>query len=322
MSRPVTVEEAAALLRQADDILILMHQYPDGDTIGCGYALARALQSLGKRVAARCCDPIPPKYDYLTDGVEFPLFTPRFICPVDVADPKLLGSLAEPGRQADLCVDHHGTNVGYADALLLDASCGAAAMVVARLIDALGVPLDRYLAECLYTGLATDTGCFKYPSTTPEAHLLAARLLEAGVRHGMINERMFDRKSRARLELEKLALASIRYAYGGRCAVMTVTNEMVAASGATEEDMDGLAPIPRQIEGVWVGITLRQKPGGAFKVSIRTGGGVNAVAIAARFNGGGHPGAAGCEIAGTGEEAADALIAAVGEAVPGIREEI
>ena len=191
-------------------------------------------------------------------------------------------------------------------------------MVVARLIDALEVPFDRYLAECLYTGLSTDTGCFKYSSTTPEAHRLAARLLEAGVRHGMINERMFDQKSRARLELERMALASIRYAYGGRCAVMTVTNEMVAASGADEADMDGLASIPRQIEGVWVGITLRQKPEGAYKVSIRTGEAANAAAIAAQFDGGGHPGAAGCELNGTAQETADALIAAVALAVPQI----
>lgn len=318
MSRRITVEEAAALLRGAEDILILMHQYPDGDTVGSGYALARALQTLGKRVSARCCDPIPPKYDYFTDGARFPDFTPRFICCVDVADPKLLGALAPLGEKADLCVDHHGTNTAYAEALLLDSGCGAAAMVVARLIDALGVPLDRYLAECLYTGLSTDTGCFKYPSTTPEAHRLAARLLEAGVRCGMINERMFDRKSRARLELERMALASIRFALNGRCAVMTVTREMIASSGVTEADMDGLAPIPRQIEGVWVGITLRQKPEGDFKVSIRTGEAANAALIAARFGGGGHPGAAGCELSGTAREAADALIAAAADTVPDI----
>ncbi len=318
MSRPVTEREAAALLKEADDILILMHQYPDGDTIGCGYALALALQSLGKRVRPLCCDAIPEKYAYITDGTDFPAFTPQFICAVDVADPKLLGSLDELGRQADLCIDHHGTNVQYAKALLLDASCGAAAMVMHRVLRELGVPLDERLAACLYTGLATDTGCFKYANTTPAAHRLAAELMEQGIPFARINEAMFDRRSRARMELERLALADLRYAFGGRCAVMTVTNEMVKAAGATEDDMEGLAPIPRQIEGVWVGATLREKADGSFKVSLRTGEKANAAAIAALLGGGGHAGAAGCTVPAPRKAAEAAVLDAVAAAIPDI----
>ena len=313
MSRRVTVAEAAARLRGVDDILILMHQYPDGDAIGCGYSLALALQKLGKRVRPLCPDAIPQKYDYLTDGTEFPDFEPRFICAVDVADPKLLGSLADLGRRADLCIDHHATNVEYATELLLDATCGAAAMVVYQVIAALGVELDARMAECLYTGLATDTGCFKYQSTTPLAHRMAAELLERGVRHGYINERMFDRKSRARMELERMALEGMGYFFDGRCAIMTVTNEMVAATAATENDMEGLAPIPRQIEGVWVGVTMRQKADGHFKVSIRTGAMADASAIAAKLGGGGHKGAAGCTVNGPAEAAMATVLKAVEE---------
>ena len=311
MSRRVTVEEAAARLREADDILLLMHQYPDGDAIGCGYGLAFALQSLGKRVKPLCADEIPQKYDYLTEGAQFPDFEPRFICAVDVADPKLLGPLADLGRRADLCIDHHATHVEYAKELLLDATCGAAAMVVYQVMEALGVTLDRRMAECLYTGIATDTGCFKYPSTTPLAHRMAADLMECDVRHGFINELMFDRKSRARIELERMALDGMRYFFDGRCAVMTITNEMMAAAAATENDMEGLAPIPRQIEGVWVGVTLRQKADGNYKVSIRTGAKADASAIAAKLGGGGHKGAAGCTVSGTQEEAIATILSAV-----------
>jgi len=318
MSRRVTVADAAALLQEADDILLLLHQYPDGDTIGSGYALALALQALGKRVRPACSDPIPPKYTYLTEGVEFPQFTPQFICAVDVADVKLLGSLAEVGKTAQLCIDHHATNVEYATHLLLDAACGAAAMVVRRVIAALGVPLTPRMAACLYTGLATDTGCFKYPNTTPEAHRLAAELIEYGAPYAAINEAMFDRKSRARMEIERLELSSMQYHFGGRCAVMVITNAMIAEAGATEDDMEGLAPLPRQVEGVWVGVTLRQKADGGFKVSIRTGALADASAVAGYLGGGGHRGAAGCAVNRPLDEAIARVLDAIAHTVDGI----
>ena len=118
--------------------------------------------------------------------------------------------------------------------------------------------------------------------------------------------------------LERLALDSIRFYYGGRCAVMFITTAMVACSGAGENDMEGLAPISRQIEGVWVGVTLRQKPDGSYKVSVRTGTHADAAAICARLGGGGHVRAAGCSLTGTAEEAVNQLLAAVRDMVPAI----
>ncbi len=319
MSRAITVEQTADRLRAADDIRILLHQFPDGDTIGSGYALARALRALGKRVRVDCCDAIPAKYAYITDGMTHPDFAPQFICAVDVADPRLLGSLRAEGERAHLCIDHHATNVQYADELLLDASCGAAAMVVRRVIAALGVSLDRAMADALYTGLSTDTGCFKYENTTPAAHRLAAELMECGADYAHINEAMFERRSRARMELERLALEGMRYPFDGRCAVMTITRAMIAAAGAGEDDMEGLAPIPRQIEGVWVGVTLRERrDGSGYKVSLRTGEQADASAIAARLGGGGHRRAAGCSVDGDADTAIAAVLDAVRTVVPKI----
>lgn len=319
MSERITSERAAALLNAADHILILTHQYPDGDTLGSGYALCRALTALGKTARVLCADEIPGKYGYMTEGVAEPDFEPAFICAVDVADRRLLGpSLEALADRADLCIDHHGSNIQYARHLLLDASCAATAIMIYHVIRIMGAPVDRATAECIYTGIATDTGCFKYANTSPEAHRIAAELMEIGIRHEMINRVMFDIKSRARLELERLALDSIRFYYGDRCAVMFITNEMVTRSGAGENDMEGLAPISRQIEGVWVGITLRQKADGCFKVSVRTGTHADAAAICSRLGGGGHNRAAGCSLAGTAEEAVAQLLAAVKETVPEI----
>lgn len=320
MSRVVTVRQAADRLSAADDILILLHQYPDGDTIGSGYALYRALTTLGKRVRVACADAIPEKYAYITDGITFAEFQPQFVCAVDVADPKLLGALREVGQGANLCIDHHATNVQYADELLLDATCGATTMLVRQVIAALGVPLTAAMADCLYTGLATDTGCFKYENTTPAAHELAAELISCGAAYARINEAMFERKSRARLELERVALAGMTFPFDGRCAVMTITNAMIAAAGAGEDDMEGLAPIPRQVEGVWVGVTMREKADGNYKVSLRTGERADASAIAARLGGGGHKRAAGCSVSGDSDAAAAAVLAAIAAEVDGITE--
>lgn len=321
MSKPVTVAQTAAWLKEQDHILILMHQYPDGDTIGSGFALCRALQAMGKTVRTACHDVIPQKYAYMTDDVPQPDFEPAVIVAVDVADPKLLGESLQPlGDRVALCIDHHGSNKGYAQQLLLDANSTAAAMLVAQVIDALGVPLDRVMAECLYTGVATDSGCFKYSNTDAAAHRLAARMIEMGARIEMINREMFDVKSRARVELERLALDSMEFHCHGKVAFMAITNDMIARSGAVENDMEGLAPIPRQIEGVWVGVTLRQKADGSYKVSVRTGTHADASAICAQLGGGGHVRAAGCAPQGDKAAVIEQLLDAIQQAVPRVNE--
>lgn len=319
MSELLTVEQTAQRLSDADRILLLTHQYPDGDTLGSGYALCLALRRLGKTVRVECSDAIPEKYAYMTAGIEMPSFSPAFICAVDVADTTLLGDrLSVYADKVDLCIDHHNSNVQYARELLLDAGCAATAMLIYEVIQALGVSLDTAIAQCLYTGIATDTGCFKYSNTSALAHRMAANLIECGINYDMINRTMFDIKSRARVELERLALESMTFYFGGRCAIMIITNEMVERSGAGENDMEGLAPLPRQIEGVWVGVTLRQKPDGNFKVSVRTGNHANAADICSRLGGGGHLRAAGCAMNRTAEESVQRLLTTIREAVPGI----
>ena len=143
--------------------------------------------------------------------------------------------------------------------------------------------------------------------------------MDRGADYAAINRSMFDIKSRARVELERLALESMKFYLGGRCAVMVITNDMVEASGAKENDMEGLAPLPRQIEGVWVGVTLRQKADGAFKVSVRTGTHADASAICVKLGGGGHVGAAGCAMAGPAEDAIARILSVVADTVEGIR---
>ncbi len=318
MTQYITDKQAADLLRKADNILLLAHQYPDGDTLGSNYALCMALRSMGKRVRVLCGDPIPEKYNYMTAGVEMPDFEPEYICALDVADAKLLGPQvqAEYSHRVDLCIDHHSTHAGYATYACVDPSCAAAAMLILRIIRLLEVELTPAMATCIYTGIATDTGCFKYSNADATAHRMAADCMDLDIPYEMINRVNFDMKSRARIELERLALDGMEFYHQGRVAIMTISNDMVKQSNAEENDMEGLPPIPRQIEGVWVGVTLRQKADGNYKISVRTGTHADASAICVLLGGGGHNRAAGCAVEGTLEEAKTAILKAVEQALP------
>ena len=321
MSERISAAAVAEQLRAADRIAILTHQFPDGDTLGSAFALCRALHTLGKQARVLCSDPLPEKFAYMWENLPPQEFEPAFVCAVDVADAKLLGdNLACFADKVALCIDHHATHRNYAERLMLNADYAATAMMMVDVLDELGVTIDIPMADCLFTGISTDTGCFKYSNVTPLTHRMAARLMECGAHAEAINRAMFDIKSRARLTLEQMALSAITYHYQERVAVMLITEEMMKQSGAAEDDMEGLSPLPRQIEGVWVGFTLRQKSDGNYNVSARTGNHADASAICGLLGGGGHARAAGCTLSGSVDEIVDCLLDATARAVPRITE--
>lgn len=314
----ITLESAAKTLLSKDKILILTHRSPDGDTIGSGYALAMALRKLGKNVKVDCTDPFPEKYSYFTDKLEKLEFDEEFVVSVDIADTKLLGEkLSDYADKIDLCIDHHGSNTKYAKEYYVEASAAAAAQVIAKLIRFMNVEFDKDIANAIYTGITTDTGCFRYTNVTAETHRIAADMIDCGAESGMINRLMFETKSRSRLEIERRVMDSIQFYLDGRCAIAYATIDMMKESGAVDNDMEGVSSLPRQIEGVMAGITLREKNNGKFKVSVRTTDELDASAICANFGGGGHKAAAGCMITGTLNEAIEQIIEVVRQALEG-----
>lgn len=311
----MNADEAAGLLAGAGKTLILSHQFPDGDTLGCASALCRGLRWLGKRARVRCSDPIGPKYAFLFENLPDDEFEPDLVVAVDIADKALLGEplLSEYGEAIGLCIDHHPSNTRYAKQVLLNPHSAATCEMIFDLLLRMGVPIDQPIAAALFTGITTDTGCFKYVNVTPTTYRIAADLVETGIDAPGINRAMFDTKSRARLDMERRVLDSIVYDCGGRVAVIEITRQMIAESGAKEDDLDGLATIPREIEGVEIGVTLREKEDGAWKVSLRARPPANASHICEKFGGGGHKGAAGCTLRMPLAEAKAALLGAVRE---------
>ncbi len=297
--RMITLSEAATLLTENDNFHILTHRYPDGDTLGSAFALCYALRGMGKKANVKISGKLPSKFTYLAEDYEDQSFERKFVVSVDVAAPSLLGELEEEYKDCiDLCIDHHGSNSMVADNICVDANCAAACEIIHVILKAMRVKITRKIANAVYTGISTDTGCFCYTNTTAQTHRIAAELIERGCEFSKINRINFETKTRAKLKMERMVYDTMEFYCGGKCAIIYTTIAMQNALGAGDDEMEGLASIPRQIEGVKMGITMREKEDGTFKVSVRTNDGINASEFCARFGGGGHVAASGCSIKG------------------------
>lgn len=306
----IEFSEAVAELEKADNILILCHRNPDGDTLGSGFALLRALRCMGKKARLYCNDRIPAKFSYLYEGTEDEDFEEHYIVSVDVAERKLLGDSGNEsyGDRVDLSLDHHGTSRLFAKKTYCEPDSASACEIVFNVIKALGVKISSEIASCIYTGVSTDTGCFRYSNVTPRTHRMAAELIEMGADHARINVKMFETKSMNNIMLERMCLDSLESYGEGRVAVITVTKAMLEECKTEKSALDAIKPITRQIEGVEIGLTVKEENDGRTGVSIRTGENYDASLICAHFGGGGHARAAGCELKCSPEEAKERVV--------------
>ncbi len=158
----------------------------------------------------------------------------------------------------------------------------ACAEVLYDVLTALGVQFTRDIAECIYIGVSTDTGCFKFSNTTAHTHAVAAACLTAGIDGGEINRVLFETKSRPRFEMERIVFDTMEFHEDGAIAVARALAQGYRPRGADMDDLDSIASLTRQIEGVQIGITLTEKPDGTVRVSVRTTKEMDAAAICKR----------------------------------------
>lgn len=302
--------DIARYLETHDNFEILTHAYPDGDTLGSGFALCMALQQIGKNARVITTN-IPSKFLYLLNGVKQQMFEAETIISTDVAADSLLGSnMGNYMGRVDVCIDHHGSNTFTAKHKFVDEFAAANCEIIYKLLIGMNIKITEEIANCLYTGISTDTGCFRYTNTTAETMRVAAELMECGCDTAYINKVMFETKSKEKIQLEHAVYDTIEYCANGRCAIICTTLDMLKQLDVGDDEMEGLASIPRQIEGVLIGITMREKEGGFFKISVRTNDNINASDFCSQFGGGGHPAAAGCTIEGSLETVRSKLIIA------------
>lgn len=309
----IDLSTAGKLLSKHDDIVILAHQKPDGDTLGGTFALMWALQSLGKRARVECADGFSARYGFLYGEYEPDRsFEPAYVVSVDIAGTDLIGPLGTPyADRVDLCIDHHKSNSLYARYTLLDIEAPAVCQTVCEIIERMGAVIDKRIADAIFTGLATDTGCFRYSNVTAKCHMTAAKMIECGADHAKINKLMFDTRSRGMLMVERMMIETTTFYCGDRCAMAVLPVDVTEKFGVAEDDLDGVSSFTARIEGVLVGITVRVKPGGTYRVSVRTASRIDASRICSAFGGGGHTNAAGCTIDGELYDVIDRLLAAV-----------
>lgn len=308
----IDLKQTAAFLKKHNNYIILTHASPDGDTLGSAYALYYALNEIGKTACVLCPDVIPSKYDYFARKTDHVKREGATVVAVDVADKRLLGALQEEfGDIVDLNIDHHVSNTRFAKNLLLDSSAAAAAQIIYELIDQMKVNINDITAKAIYTGIATDTGCFKYSNVTAKTHIITAELYEYNIDAAEINRLMFDTKSKKLLELERMVLESAEYHFDDKCIILTVTEEMQNKTGCCGTELEGIAVISRSVEGVKAGVTIKQTGEKDFKVSLRTYEPLNASEICKTLGGGGHAAAAGASIKGSLSEVKEKVLSSV-----------
>lgn len=305
----LTPEETAEYLLAHDGYTILTHLRPDGDTSGSAAALCAGLRSVGKRASVLVNPQTTELYAPYLEGLTCER-AEGCIVSVDVSSAGRL-PLNYQGK-VDLSIDHHDSNTGFAPLTCLEGSAGACAELIFKILHALRAEITPAMADALYVGLSTDTGCFRYSNTSPQTHRTAAALQEAGAGIKKINHELFEIKSRSRLETEAYLLRNMEFYYDGRIGLALLPDAVLDEYGATEDDIDAIAGFARTIKGVEIGALLRECAGGS-KVSLRTDENLwNAAEICLLLGGGGHAAAAGASLNCSIEELREKVLQVLG----------
>jgi phosphoesterase RecJ-like protein len=307
--------DAVRFIHEHNDILLIAHVSPDGDTLGSSFALYGALRAMGKHVQVVCEDPVPNTYAFLPFSNT--LIPPEqaqpaeaVIC-VDCADVARAGR-CEPlfhAAKSTLNIDHHGTNESYAAFNYVKKSAATGELIY-RLLTELKCPVDRDVASCLYAAIATDTGNFSYSNTTPDTFRVSAELLDVGIDLPDLSRRLFRTIPFHKLKLQALAIDKTRLYEDGRIGIAYVTLDEIASCGAKTEDTEGIIDLIRDIASVEIAVFLRESEDGAVRVSLRGKTCGNVSKIATQYHGGGHKLAAGCTLQTPIAQAAELMLAA------------
>jgi phosphoesterase RecJ-like protein len=311
---------AKHFIENNNEFLIISHVNPDGDATSSSCAIAWLLSKLGKTYTIANMDRFPQRFSYIKgydklltyhDLEKLPLFTN--VIAVDCADFNRFGelNLRFDSSVTLVNIDHHATNIGYGHLNLIDTSAAATAQIIYEWIKYFEVPFDENIAKCIYTGLLTDTGGFRYQNTTPKVLAIASELLSFGVNPTDIARISLETITTSHVAMLQRALQTLVIHPSGKIAHVVCSLEALQHTSATADDLDGIVRYPVNIQGVEVGILFKQLSDYSFKVSFRSNDWVDVARIASRFGGGGHVRAAGCTIEGSLDNVVDLVIQAV-----------
>jgi phosphoesterase RecJ-like protein len=301
------IDAALDIARTGTRFLVACHRRPDADSLGSALGLIRALQAIGKEATLFMPESIPDSLLFLVDGepslAEIPAgmrFDATWV--MDIAARALLPP-GFPGPDVTgpvVIVDHHHAHDDVGDIIVRDTTAAATGEVVVRLIEALGLEsLPEGSATPLYAAVVSDTGGFRYPTTSPSTLRLGARLVEAGADPWGVAQQLFESWEPAQLQLLSAIIATLEMAFDGRVAIMRVTREMLEICGADDDMVEGMVNYARGIKGVEIGALLWEWPAQGHletKISLRSSGKADVSEIASALDGGGHRAAAATQL--------------------------
>jgi phosphoesterase RecJ-like protein len=305
-------------------VAVIGHARPDGDCIGSQVALARVLTARGHDVICVNPDPVPRRLLFLTTGMTFfrtddvlKTNEDRAAIFVDCADHLRGGERLKARYPAPVAaIDHHLSNGGFATVNLVESASAATCEILAGLFFDNGLPVDAQSAQALFTGILTDTGQFRFNSTSRRCFLLAGELVARGARPAEAGYELYERETLGKLRLLQGFLASLKLECGGRVCIGTLPPGVFEATGSNGEDTEGLVDYARSIEGVEIGALIEQRPDGTVKASLRAKDPSYRVDLAAaQFNGGGHACAAGLNLKTGTENFYARLVAALAQRI-------
>ncbi len=307
--------EIGKILKEKSSFLIVTHKNPDGDAIGSSFALYNVLRELGKTVYLE----IPTKpsyiYDFLDDYniVEITSNSKN----VEVVIALDSAELHRCGLEKDyikdkllINIDHHKTNPGYGDINLIEPDAAAVGCIIYDILKTNKLPITKKTAEYLYLSILTDTGSFRYSSTTSKTFKVASELLEKGVEPWYIASNVYEREKPETYKLLALTLNTLELHLEGKLALLYTTQEMFKKTNTTADNTESFVNFARSIRGVEVGVFLREDEPDVFKISIRSRGLVDVSEVATKFEGGGHKNAAGGTVRASLEEAKQKILEA------------
>lgn len=314
------IREIIKAINEGHHFLITAHVRLDGDALGSELALYLMLKEMGKKVVVYNQDRTPERYQFLPAAHNITHTISNVeqydTCIVlDCSDLTRAGDEAENLRKIKrlINIDHHVSNNGFCALKMLDAKASSTGELVFRLMREMRFKMTRDICTNLYAAIITDTGSFRYSSTTKETFLAAGALVENGASPQRIAESIYESDSPAKLKLLARALSTLSLDLGSRVGSMVVTQKDLKEAGAAWEHTEGFVDIPRTVKGIEVSVLYTQRGENNFKLSLRSKAKVNVEKVAKRFGGGGHIHAASCWMEGDIETIKSQIIQAVRE---------
>lgn len=305
----LTKNQTAEFLTENNNFVILTHRRPDGDTLGSAALLCRGLRKLGKTAHILRNPEITEKYAPLHEGLTTEqVEDTHILIAVDTASKGMLpAAFSAYADRIALRIDHHATAESFTQREFVVPEAAACGELVARVLSLMGCPLDKPMANALYTAISTDTGCFRYANTTAETFEVAAYCAHNGADLFAINQALFETRSLGRLRLEGWLIEHMLFLQDGKVAICALPKSVEEELGLSEDDLENISGFPRSIEGVKIAATIRQEDENRVKISVRAVPGYDAAAICQNFGGGGHKGAAGASMSCSMIDAVEAI---------------